>query len=275
MVGRASGVVLALTVATFADVVTYEGEVFPENAAAPWERLGTFDADRWIENGWFHQYCDLGVWPGPRFGEDDWYRRSLADFAGEQAFFIEWVVETDAPSIILDFFGTPTVLSAFSNGAYYHFTFTDERVLVMRGTALPLVYANIEPGVPHTYYLELRGLRQYAWYIDGELIDAGVPRGPYPTSDSGVIWGARHDTYENHARWDYVRYGRIPEPGSGDYDSDGDVDLEDFYFFQECVSNSGPDVDAGPGCRFADFDADSDVDLADVAALQGVFTEST
>ena len=58
----------------------------------------------------------------------------------------------------------------------------------------------------------------------------------------------------------------------GDFDSDGGVHLGDFYFFQECVSNSGPEDDAGPGCRFADFDDDTDVDLRDIAIFQNTFT---
>ena len=38
--------------------------------------------------------------------------------------------------------------------------------------------------------------------------------------------------------------------------------------------NGGPDLDAGPGCRFADFDADSDVDLLDLAEFQNAFASS-
>ncbi len=70
----------------------------------------------------------------------------------------------------------------------------------------------------------------------------------------------------------------IPLDGSGDYDSDAEVTLDDFYFFHECLSNrrpginGGPGNDAGPGCRFADFDFDTDVDLLDIAAFQRTLT---
>jgi len=66
--------------------------------------------------------------------------------------------------------------------------------------------------------------------------------------------------------------GPIAEDGSGDFDSDQDVDLDDYQYFQECFDNSGPGIDAGPGCRFADFDDDTDVDLQDLAQFQNSFT---
>jgi hypothetical protein len=270
---RCALVLLALGTAALAEIVTYEGGVFPEDAPAPWERIGTFDADRWIEDGWFHHFCDLGVWPGPRMGEDDWYQRWVTEFAGTDIFFVAWRVQSTAPSEILDFFGTPTVLSAFGNSsAYYHFRFTDERVLVMRGTMLPLVYLDIEPGVAHTYYLEVStvmpGQRYvYAWYCDAVLIDEGVADGPFPTTDSEIIWGARHDTFDNHARWDYIRYGTIPQPGSGDFDSSGLVDLTDLRLFQDCLL--GP-VPHGPSSRWADMDGNGITDGLDI----GLFVDA-
>lgn len=89
---------------------------------------------------------------------------------------------------------------------------------------------------------------------------------------------ARHYEFDNTTRWDYVRFGVIPEDGSGDYDSDSAVTLDDFYFVHECLTNQrpgingGPGKDAGPGCRFVDFDFDDDVDMKDIAFLQENFT---
>ena len=147
-------------------------------------------------------------------GEADFYQRSLSDFAGEQAFFVEWKVETDAPSSILDSSGVPVVVSAFGTAAAnYHMTITDTRVQLWRGNFLPILLVDIEPGVPHTYRLELHGADSYAWYIDEQLIDSGIPEGPYPNSDSVLIWGARHHYFDNTTRWDYVRFGTFePDP---------------------------------------------------------------
>ena len=56
------------------------------------------------------------------------------------------------------------------------------------------------------------------------------------------------------------------------------MDAGDYYFVEDCLTKdgpgifSGPDNDAGPGCRFADCDGDGDVDLRDIAAFQNAFT---
>ena len=267
---------LILAPLTRSGVVTYEGDVFPDLVG--WQRLGTFDADRWIEHGWFCHFLELGVWDPPPYGELDVYRRALADYAGAETFFIEWRVMTDAPASILEDSGIPVSVSAAGTTvAGYQFIITDARVEVIRNNFLPIIFVDIEPGVPHTYRLELEEAPNepdslYAWYIDGAPIDAGLAVGPYPTDSSVLLWGARHYMFENTTCWQYLRYGTIPIDGSGDYDSNGNLDRFDFYFFHECLSADAPGDDAGPGCRFADMDSDTDVDLHDFALLQNAFT---
>ena len=253
-----------------AGFVSFEGEVFPETVG--WERLGSGGATRLLEEGFFVQF-------GVVIGALDGYRRSLAGFAGRATLFIEWRVETDAPSSLLDASRTPVALVAGgSSFAFYHTTITDQRVQLFQDTSIPLVFVDIEPGMPHVYRLELYGEALYAWYIDGQTADLGVPLGPYPNADSRLTWAVRHYQPGYTTRWDYVRFGLIPLDASGDYDSDEDIDGRDFYFFHECLTNArpgingGPGNDAGPGCRFADFDADDDVDLLDFAAFQRTFT---
>jgi hypothetical protein len=73
---------------------------------------------------------------------------------------------------------------------------------------------DIEPGIPHTYRLELFGSEFYSWSIDGQIIDAGVPEGAYPTSDSAIVFGARAAIEDSTTRWDYIRLGVIPEPSA-------------------------------------------------------------
>ncbi len=108
------------------------------------------------------------------------------------------------------------------------------------------------------------------WYIDGVIVDQGVPEGQFPSFDPQMTWRAKAAWLPNTTVWDYIRYGTIPEDGSGDYDSDDDIDAHDFYFFQDYLL--GPTANAGPGGRFADFDGDTDIDLADFAAFQRAFT---
>ena len=58
--------------------------------------------------------------------------------------------------------------------------------------------------------------------------------------------------------------------GSGDYDGDGDVDLDDFAYWDDCVT--GPDNGPyGAGCQSLDFEPDNDVDLDDFAEFQEAF----
>ncbi|MCH7812889.1 MAG: VCBS repeat-containing protein, partial [Planctomycetes bacterium] len=58
------------------------------------------------------------------------------------------------------------------------------------------------------------------------------------------------------------------EPGHGDDDCDGDVDVDDFAGWTACMT--GPDNGPyAPGCEVFDFDADQDVDVRDFAGFQG------
>jgi len=49
----------------------------------------------------------------------------------------------------------------------------------------------------------------------------------------------------------------------GDFDADGDVDVEDYALLAPCIA--GPNQSAAPACRPFDADLDGDVDLLDVA----------
>jgi hypothetical protein len=57
----------------------------------------------------------------------------------------------------------------------------------------------------------------------------------------------------------------------GDYDVDGDVDLDDYGRFAGCIT--GPE-NGGPaaGCDLFDFDTDNDVDHQDFGVFQAGFT---
>ena len=61
----------------------------------------------------------------------------------------------------------------------------------------------------------------------------------------------------------------------GDLDGDGDVDLDDFALFADCLN--GPDSSPAPTCSpsvDADMDGDNDVDLGDFIILHVDFTGS-
>ena len=256
----------------------FSSEFFSDPVSEGWDLVFEYcEPNTWNDQGWYHQVLDLAACPpGPQGGHDS-YRRSLEPFNGVGRFFLEFRVWTDGNKSEIPW-GAPTVV-AMGNffGVVYHVTVARDLVQFLRDVDLPIWFIEIEPGVPHTYRIELHPDR-YAFYIDAYLIDEGLAEGPFPAYDSLIDWQGNSWYLPCHNAWDYIRYGVLPVEASGDFDSNGDVDRRDFYFFHECLTNvrlginGGPGENAGPGCGFADFDSDSDVDLHDLAAFQTAFT---
>jgi len=254
-----------------AEIFSYECDTLP--VPAGWTQLQVYcNPDQWIEKGKLIQHLELcpGVTPPSTQSLD--YGRSLAAYIGVPTFFVEWRMETDGDqSGIL--YGSPAIVSAWSNGpTNYHFVVARDRLRFVRDTFLPILYIDYAPNVAHTFRLELVGDVSYAFYIDDELKDSGVPEGPYPFFNPGLNIHASMKFEPTTTAWDYVRYGEIPVDGSGDYDGSGTLELRDFYFVAECIAEGGPGTDARRGCHFADMDADTDVDLHDFGAFQVAFT---
>ncbi len=167
------------------------------------------------------------------------------------------------------------IVAGGSGTANYHFTIARDQVRFFRDSLIPIVWADVEPNVTHTYRLELVGTALYVWYIDGDVVDSGEPEAAYPPmSNPRIVWQARSHIAESTTQWDYIRFGRRPADHSGDFDSSGTVDIQDFYFFAECVADrgNGPGVPVDPGCEWADMDQDDDVDYHDFALFQRAFT---
>jgi hypothetical protein len=260
---------LAVCAIAPAQVITYEANAFPDELG--WERRppGAPHGDRRLEDGWLIQTIEH---------DQDFYRFNIGGISGLVGnFFVEWRAITDNPEWLIDQWQVPAVVSAAGNGPLYHTVMTESTVALSR-LYVPRVIVPITSD-PHTFRVEVL-VEKYIWYIDGVVVDSGVPEGGYPDANAFVIWGAEV-TYDGapaaSTAWDFVRVGRIPDDGSGDYDSDGSVTLIDQYFVADCLTKDGPGIfggpenDAGPGCRFADFDADTDVDLLDFAEFQNLF----
>ncbi len=250
-------------------VFSYECDSAPEDAdwtvvqivCQPDLWVDLCDPDLSVHNRCFFQHVELCEGYPPPGGQQATYMRTLDEFIGEDQFFAEWAVETDADRSEIPWGGGAGLGLGNNYGIGYTFDIARDQAKLNRDNSLPIIFVDLEPGVPHTHRLELYGADLYVWYVDGEIVDQGVPEGEFPSFDPIIIWRAKAAWLPNTTVWDYIRYGTIAADGSGDYDSDQDVDSDDFYFFEQYFF--GPDVDAGPGGRFADFDFDTDVDCDD------------
>lgn len=271
---------LASALAGPANAQVSSSEFYSDPVAEGWNLFDDYCAETWVDAGWYFQRFDLLSCLQVSGGEQDAFVRSISKFDGEPRFFLQFRVETNGDRSEIPG-GAPVGVAMSNNaGVGYHVTVASDLVKFLRDVDLPILFIDVEPGIPRTYRIELYPDR-YAFYIDGELIDEGPPEGPYPAYDARISWLGRAWNIPCENAWDYIRYGVVPVDGSGDYDSDGVASLSDFYFVQECLSNQrlgingGPGNDAGPGCRFADFDSDGDTDLLDFAEFQIRFAGST
>ena len=106
----------------------------------------------------------------------------------------------------------------------------------------------------------------YYVFIDGVLVDSGAQEGPFPNASAKIIWGAQMWNTPSINEWDYVRYGVIPQNGSGDFNNNGTIDDTDLYYFVDCLLGPATDA-AGPGCKWADLNADGTANAADIQAF--------
>ena len=162
-----------------ADVVTFEGFSFPEIEDNSWEYVPFCQPQRWLENGWLFQHVEVGC-GGPPGGDKDRYVRSLADYVGEQQFFIEFRMYSDGDSSEIPGVAPADLAAADFFGVAYHFTISRDLVMFIRDDFQVIVYVDITADKPHTCSLELYGADEYVVYIDGEVINSCVPGGSFP-----------------------------------------------------------------------------------------------
>lgn len=253
----------------------FSSEFFSDPVAEGWQpALQHCDPITWTEGGWYYQELDEDACPGPGSGAQDAFVRSVQEFNGHPLWFVEHRVLTTGDRSEIPG-AAPTVLAAGNAfGVGYNVTVACDQLKLLRDTDVPVLFFDVQPGIPHVIRLELDNGAPaiYRWYIDGLLADEGLAEGPFPAADARVTWLGGSWQLPTLNAWDYIRYGDIPADGSGDFDTSGTIDTRDFYFFGEYFS--GEAIDAGPGGRWVDFDGDADVDCSDWEAFRASWTDT-
>jgi len=205
---RASIAALLTAVPGFAQVVSYEADSFPENAG--WERIERlFPPERSVSNGWFELQCEV-VAPERCEGEDEYYRWSLADWAGVPRLFAEWRVVTNGPrSEIPDVAPIAFVLGG-RRGIWFHTTVARDQARFLIDVRYPF-WAELQPNMAHRFRVDIFGEYWYEWSVDGKVHVAGRPEKAYPTADSVIVWGARAACVDSVSAFDHIRFGRPEE----------------------------------------------------------------
>jgi hypothetical protein len=178
--------------------VSYEGNDLPENEG--WTRhTGAGGADRWIEDGALvidslhdvHIY-DVAVmehWMDPEPGElfvAEW-RLLVEEESGDQDPGVA-IARSFEPGFVAFYFGPNLAWNGLDN-----------------------LWWNIEPGVFHTYRFESYDMVDFDFFIDDELAQEGSFHAP-SSNQSYISFGDKLDGRASLSRWDYLRFGVVPEP---------------------------------------------------------------
>ncbi len=141
----------------------------------------------------------------------------------------------------------------------------------------------VDVAVPGTYRVDLRVASQdtggdFSIEFDGQNVSGGVS---VPVTGGWQNWTTVSATFELAAGVQVLRFANGPSADEynlnrldfvllaslGDFDQDGDIDIDDLAALPACLT--GPDN--GPatgGCRWFDYDSDTDTDLHDLLAFQ-------
>lgn len=114
--------------------------------------------------------------------------------------------------------------------------------------------------------------------VDADDFDVFLMTFGYSDGDSKYNASADYDsdstvTFVDYQAWlgyyrAYLQNQQAPAPTQalGDFNTDADVDLADFGYFQRCFT--GPNGEMYEGCADADLDHDGDVDMSDFGYFQ-------
>ncbi len=171
---------------------------FPEEEG--WWRLTGYGGDqRSIEDGWLV----MDGTADPRIYDYALMEGGPVDPGPGELFVAQWRIRVDHVTGPYDPWVTVHSDEKWAAG----FTLSENAIL---SVFEPDVTASFEPGIPHTFELQSANMRTYVLSIDG------VPAlsGAFWLSLTGpaVAWGDGVYGAASLARWNYFRFGVIPEP---------------------------------------------------------------
>lgn len=227
-----------------------------------------------MEDGAYVQDFANECTPGPVCGSQS-FRRPVEIFNDVPNWFYEYRVSATGTHTEIQA-GAPTGLAIGNSfGNLYHVTLASDRIKLSGDADLPVLHLDVQPGVPHTIRLELYNdppPATFHWYVDSVLVLEGLADSPFPDFDSFFKWQGRTWMQPTLNAWYCIRFGDIPLPESGDFNSDAAVSQDDYFYFHECMERTASGEPAAPICTWANFDADADVDMLDFQRFQAAFT---
>jgi hypothetical protein len=134
---------------------------------------------------------------------DNYCISGIADPGPGEVFRIEWRLRVDEAEYI----DPAVVVSSYGHGLV-NLTYTREAIY----SPPEDVWIPIAPGVYHDYVLTTGDAVSYELAIDGEPVHAGQFVGPW--WESAVTWGDSFYAATSVSRWDYFRFGVVPEPSA-------------------------------------------------------------
>jgi hypothetical protein len=181
--------------------IAYEGNDFPENEG--WAHIWSLPlAIRWIEDG--SLVIDSRA-SGRTNDWYEWYPEWMNPGPGE-LFVAEWRLKVDELTIG---WRDPSV-GVFGDDSWgVGFNFNEDTITSVFEDD---VSAQFEPHVFHDFELRTADMRAYRLYIDGSLAIQGAFWDSLTLST--VLWGDTVSGGASLARWDYFRFGVVPEPAS-------------------------------------------------------------
>jgi hypothetical protein len=189
--------------------IAWEGDDFPENQG--WTRVwGNWDgqyegpgAIRTLEDGilTYDSLYDDGVYDFSKI-----YRPGQMDPGPGEVFVMEWRLKVDQ---VEGWFTDPGVVVSSDEAWVLGLDFGYDRVFSAFEDYLEIPFT---PGVFHAYRVVSADMRAYDLFIDDELAHYGTFK--HLVGPSEVGWGDGVQGAASLHRWDYFRFGVVPEPSS-------------------------------------------------------------